>query len=943
MFPRCSSIRPHILLTMAIALSLAGCGSNLDTSVKGTAMTEARAAGASLTEGVQSRTLDNGLTVLVKENHSAPVVAAVTWVRTGYFHEPDELAGISHVVEHMYFNGTPDRPDPEAISRETKGYGGILNAGTIYDHTSYYVVLPSEQWKKGLAVQADAYQNPLFDADTLDREMEAILQEARRKLDSPTAFGREKMFELAFQKHRMRRWRIGTEEVLRSIDREDVARWYEHHYRPENTVLSIVGDVDAEEVFAEVERLYGDHPRGELRRHTGPSESAQEDFRYRRLRGDLQRNYSFLGYHTPGEGHEDNAALDILAAVLGEGRSSRLNRRLRDELGIVTSVSASSYRFDDVGLFEIDAISDREELDYATREIFVEVERIKLLGPTEGEIQRARSILETSQMQAQEEVFGQASVLAAYQADGDYRLYDRELEALREVTAEDVQRVARKYLTMENASLLEYTPIWMVEGRDREEMEEHLRGAVMVAVREMEPRQQLEPAPSLLDRERLAEWSEKVVGAQAPGTTRTFDLPHGGTLIVEEDDSVPTAHAGIYFRGGRVQEFPNVSGLTELMQRVMVTQTNNRDPEHLAFEVESLGTSISRVLRDDWFGFDLDGLAGNLPQSLDLLFDVVTNPLFTEDVVEIEKQAQISAIRGIQDRSTALAMFLARKALFDLHPYGLPAHGYEQAVKYFDALRLDDHHAERVRPESMVVCVVGDVKAERVFELVSLYAEDFTMGGTPRPATAEAFYSNEELETVPALLFDREIEESKDRSQTALIVAYQTPEAGHPDTYPLEVLQAVTGGLGGTFFEEIRGRRGLAYQVSTFDVAKALGGFFGTFVACSPDSAETVQELVLDLHAQLAESPPDEESVERARNYLAGSYQIGRQTHRARATLLARHALLGRPLSEIEEYPELIRAVTREDLQRVARQYFQGRTHGVGIVHGTSGSDASPQ
>ncbi len=154
---------------LILLLLLAACGTaSAPSPSKGPDVAHSDGATASLTQGVQLRRLANGLTVVVKENHSAPVVAAVTWVKTGYFHEPDEVAGISHVVEHMYFNGTTDRPDPEDISRETKGYGGVLNAGTIYDHTSYYVVLPKDRWKEGLAVQADAFQHPLFDPQVLE-------------------------------------------------------------------------------------------------------------------------------------------------------------------------------------------------------------------------------------------------------------------------------------------------------------------------------------------------------------------------------------------------------------------------------------------------------------------------------------------------------------------------------------------------------------------------------------------------------------------------------------------------------------------------------------------------------------------------------------------------------------------------------------------------------
>ena len=160
--------------------------------------------------------LPNGVTVLIGEDHSSPVVAINLWVRAGYFDEEDREVGISHVIEHMFFKGTPDRPRPDQIATEIKSLGGELNAGTYYDSTNYYVVLPSENLRKGLEIEADALMHPLFDPGELKRELEAVLQEGRRKMDTPGAYALEMMFREAFDTHRIRRWRIGEEQALRA-------------------------------------------------------------------------------------------------------------------------------------------------------------------------------------------------------------------------------------------------------------------------------------------------------------------------------------------------------------------------------------------------------------------------------------------------------------------------------------------------------------------------------------------------------------------------------------------------------------------------------------------------------------------------------------------------------------------------------------------------------
>src|SRR5437763_13784949 len=217
---------------------------------------------------VHRTVLPNGLKVLIKSDFSAPVVAIVTFVSAGYFDETDDIVGIAHVLEHMYFKGTPSRGVGE-IAKQTKAVGGYLNAGTIYDHTSYYTVLPASGFVQGLDVQADAYARSSIDAEELARELEVIIQEAKRKADNPGAVATETLYELLHDRHRIRRWRIGREPGLRELTRAALMGFYRNFYHPGNTVLTIVADVDPDAALAEVHRAYGALPSGEPTRHRG--------------------------------------------------------------------------------------------------------------------------------------------------------------------------------------------------------------------------------------------------------------------------------------------------------------------------------------------------------------------------------------------------------------------------------------------------------------------------------------------------------------------------------------------------------------------------------------------------------------------------------------------------------------------------------------------------
>src|SRR3954464_13267940 len=226
---------------------------------------------------IQRTVLPNGLTVLVQEDHSAPVVAIVTYVKAGYFDETDEQNGLAHALEHMFFKGTQKRGVGD-IAKETKASGGYLNAHTIYDNTTYYTVLPSTGFDKGLEIQADAYANSVIDSRELGKEMEVIIQEAKRKSDSPAAVATETLYELLHDAHRMRRWRIGREPGLRAFTRELMNGFYRNFYRPSNTILSISGDVEPAEALRLVTDLYGALEPGEPRRQPGPPEPDRDGF-----------------------------------------------------------------------------------------------------------------------------------------------------------------------------------------------------------------------------------------------------------------------------------------------------------------------------------------------------------------------------------------------------------------------------------------------------------------------------------------------------------------------------------------------------------------------------------------------------------------------------------------------------------------------------------------
>ncbi|MDQ6612795.1 MAG: insulinase family protein, partial [Gemmatimonadota bacterium] len=331
--------------------------------------------------------LPNGLTLIIKRDTSAPVVAIVTHVKVGYFDEPDDIVGIAHVLEHMYFKGTPTRA-VGAIARETKASGGYLNAHTIYDHTSYYTVLPSSAFEHGLEIQFDAYANSLIDSEELARELQVIIQEVKRKRDSAGAVAIESLYELMHDRHRIRRWRMGDEAALAAYTRDQLVAFYHHWYRPSNTILSIVGDVDPELVREAVMSRHGSLSAGDARSVAGPVELVLPQFRVREWSGDIAQTQLAMGWRTPSLHDADTPALEMAGTALGTGRASRLYRAVR-ERRLASGVGAYNYTTGNIGLFVVQAETPPQHAREALLQLWREVQSARRFGLRRSELARA--------------------------------------------------------------------------------------------------------------------------------------------------------------------------------------------------------------------------------------------------------------------------------------------------------------------------------------------------------------------------------------------------------------------------------------------------------------------------------------------------------------------------------------------------------------------------
>lgn len=846
--------------------------------------------------------LPNGLTVLVRRDRSAPVVAVVTYVKAGYFDETDAQVGIAHVLEHMYFKGTPSRGVGE-IAKETMASGGYLNAHTIYDHTSYYTVLPASSLADGLAVQSDAYANSLIDAGELARELEVIIQEAKRKTDNPPALATESLYALLFDSHRIRRWRIGQPEQLRSFARQDVLAFYRAYYHPGNTILSIVGDVDPDATLALVEAHYGGLPDTPIVRNRGPEETGDSGLRYREWAGDIAHAQLLFGWRTRGTLDPDTPLLDVAAAALSGGRASRLYRAVR-ERQLASSVSAYNYTPTDVGVFVIQAGTPRGKTLDAARAVWAE------LKPdfTAAEIERAQRLFESQWARRTESMEGQANHLAEWEALGDWQLGEQYLARVLSATPDDVTAALRRYVKPTETASLIYRPTGEPElGGLFDALQSNL--PIPVAP----PSRQTNGAAALKEG---ATFEEEIAGV------RIYRTSGGVPILVRRKAGAAMVHLGVYAFGGARNEPAERAGVTTLVARTATKGTTSQSAEEIASRAEFLGGTVSASVGSENFGWSLSVPARGVESALALLADVVQRPSFPESALETERSLMLADLAALRDDMYRYPVRLATAAAFAGHPYGVGTLGSETSVRgvTLDAMRL--WHEERVLSGPTLIGIVGDVDPD---EIAAIAAAEFTgLHASPRLAIAPPGWPDAPRSEV----------ELRDKAQTALALTFPGPTREDPERFAAHLIATMASGLGGRFFDELRDKRSLAYTVHAFATERLLAGMFIAYIATSPAREDEARAGLLAEFEKLRATLVGADELSRAQTYTIGSHAIRQQSGAAVLADIIDAWQFGRGLEELDEFEGRVLAVTPAEIQAVAERYFDPARIVEGIIRG---------
>ncbi len=832
-------------------------------------------------------TLANGWTILLEENHSAPVVSLNILVKVGSAMETKSEAGISHFIEHMLFKGTPTRAVGE-IARDVEAAGGDINAYTSFDQTVYYINMASRFADDGLAILTDAVQHSLFDPEEITRESEVICEEIRRGEDNPSHQLSEHLFAHTYGDHPYGRPIIGTDQSVRSFRQADLRDYWQRWYTPRNMTLIVVGDFDRKKMLQKIETLCGGAAHGPAPaavdlareiRHAGP--------RVFHHRANIQCSYFGTAFPIPHITHPDVPALDLLAHILGGGESSRLAMEVHERQQLVQSIYAAAYTPRGSGIFLVGGTATTAKTALALAAAAHEVERMASTPVHAAELARAKLNILSGALYERETVGGQGGKYAYMLATtGDYNFEEQYFEGIRAITPEQICAAVKKYLRPECGTLT-----WLA------------------------------PNAAKLPKPVVAHGTRTKKSAPTPEISRTmrtpkpvvFTLKNGLRCVLRTDHRLPIISTYLTMLGGTRYENAKNSGISALLASVITKSTAHRDVHSMAESIDAMAGDFSAGMGYNTFGLRADFLSEKLSEGFALLGEILLHPAFDRSEIEKEKQQLLEAIKNREDNLPALAMLHFARALYGHHPYALSRIGHAASVRSLNATALERFYRTLMNPRTMVFGIAGDLDHDSARALAEKYLGALSKQSLTPP----------KIPALKPVVPQHIVTHRANKQQAHIIYGMRATTVGAKDRYAFAVLNQVLAGQGGRLFRVLRDQMSLAYAVSASHQLGIDPGFFTVYIGTEPAKVETALAGIKTQLALIASVAVSAEEMHRAQHYLVGTYELDLQRVSSVASHHALSVLYNLGLDDAVTYPERILKVTTHDLLAVAKKYLR--------------------
>lgn len=841
-------------------------------------------------------TISNGLKVIGVESHKSPVVSVQMWVRNGSADERTGDEGLSHFIEHLVFKGSRQFKVGE-IAAVVEACGGEINAYTSFDQTVYYVTISSQFFDTALKVISEMMGYPEFDGDEIDREREVVLEEIKRGNDSLGRQASRQLFSSLYQTYPYAVPVIGYENIIRSIPRERIVEFFGERYVPDNMFLVVTGSFGGSELKTKVESYFAAMAKKPVKLPPRPPMSMIDRRKVVVEKTTFEESVLYIAWPGIDIQHEDLAALECLALILGQGASSRLLGALRLRKPITNSIGAGVWAPVTQGFFSISASLNPENISEALECIKHEMELLFQDGVHEDELKKAKINFMADEAYSLETVGGLARKFGGnFELTGNIHFHEKFQAQLQAVRAADVMRVGRKYLDPNKALLSCLTP------RNENEIKQMLEGWSF---------KMAEPTSTTAI---AAVAAKPFIAKKDQTTSETIDkwsTAEGMRNFALANNAAPVFHMRLAALGGSRIVPEEQAGLAELAGRTWTAQTKIHQEMALKSRVDSLASSVYAFSGRNTFGVVVDGLSDFQKDLSELFIEVLQQRDISGSILEREKKVLLEALRSRKDSPSHIASLNFQKMMFEGHPYSVDAVGNEQTLKNISPLDIEKYIFDNLVAPKAVSTICGDFDKALWDSHLKKASAGFCKVNPKEPTfTAKTITEN------------RYQFEKAEKEQTHVIYGFRGLSLLDKDRYALQVVEAILAGQGGRLFLELRDKASLAYSVSPMRMEGIGTGYFATYIGCSPEKTETALKMMQEELMKLVDVKVGGDEMSRAKNYLIGGHDIGLQKNSSIASAIAFNEIYGLPAEEIFDYSQHITKVTAEEVQAVSKKLF---------------------
>ncbi|BAZ26095.1 peptidase M16 domain-containing protein [Kalymmatonema gypsitolerans NIES-4073] len=865
-----------------------------------------------LIENVRKTVLDNGLTVLTREVHSSPVVTVQVWYKVGSRNEEPGLNGIAHQLEHMMFKGTKNRPIQ--FGRLLSALGSDSNAFTSYDQTAYYNTAERDKLTALLELEADRMQNAVIDSVELASEKRVVISELQGYENSPEYRLSRAVMQVAFPNHAYGLPVGGTEADVQKFNLEQVRKYYQNFYTPDNAVVVIVGDFQTEPTLETVKEIFGKIPKSQksgVRSQESGVRSQESGVKSQEskartpivLREPGAATLLHAVYPLPDANHPDVPALDLMDRILTDGRNSRLEQVLV-ESGLASDVSASVISLLEAGWYELSVTADPDQdlkkIDSVLRSA---IAKLTQKGVTTEELNRAKAQLQASVILSNRDITNLALQLGNDETTaGDYRYTEKYLAAIRQVTAADVQRVATKYLKPEarTVGFFKPTQVKATGNTEKTNSKHNTENFASGAVNTQEVAKYL-PSVDLTSVPRSHTLPEQ------------FTLSNGLRVLLVSDSSTPTVTLSGYVKAGKEFDPEDKAGLASVVAENLMNGTKTKDVLTVAKTLEDRGASLEFDTYREGVRIEGDSLAADLPILVQTLADVVKNANFPTKELELTRKQALTALKHELDDPSEVAQ---RTFVQSVYPKKHPLHTFptEQSLRRINRKDVIEFKTKHYRPDTTVIALVGDFAPDQVKGLIKSEFGNWKASGSPPTVNYPADIVPEKVVSVNSVL--------PGKAQAITYMGNTGINRKDPRFYAVQVLNQILGGdtLSSRLGAEVRDRLGLTYGIYSNFLA---GRNFGTFLIEMQTSPEDTRQAIAstrELLKEIHQKGVTEPEVETAKRILISNYIISLADPEELTHKILMNEVYGLDKEELRDSTEKIQAVNLEQVNQAARE-----------------------